>query len=100
MASGEDGAAGLPGGVKVWAFEQTTKLKDVLRACLTPEHAGLFEAAPDDRFASGFDHAAANEVSLAAEVAVTGALNMGGEVGNLATRGFLSLLIEVRGGSE
>ena len=82
------------------AFEQASELKDVLRASLTPEHAGLFEAAPDDRFASGFDHAAAYEVSLAAKVSVTGALDMGGEVGDLAARGFLALPVEVRGGSE
>ena len=94
------GAAGLPGGFKVRAFEQATKLQDVLRACLSPEHAGLFEAATDDCFASGFDHAAAYVVSLAAEVAVTGALNVGGEVGDLAACGFLALLVEIWCGGE
>ncbi len=84
----------------MWAFEQASKLQDVFRACLTPEHAGSFEAATDDRLASGFDYAASNEVSLAAEVAVAGALNVGGEVGNLPACGFLALLIEARGGGE
>jgi hypothetical protein len=100
LAGGEDGATGLPSGVKVWAFEQAAELQDVLRARLAPEHARLLEASANDGLASGFDHAAANEVSLAAEVTVAGALKVGGEVGDLAARGFLALLIDVRGGGE
>ena len=82
------------------AFEQAAKLQDVLRACLPPEHAGLFVATPDDSLASSFDHAATEEVALAAEVAVTRALNVGREVGDLAARGFLALLIDVWSGGE
>ena len=100
LASDEDGATGLPGGFEVRTFEQATKLQDVLRASLAPEHAGLLEAASDDGLASGFDHAASNEVSLAAEVAVAGAPDVGGEVGDLALRGFPALFIEVRGGGQ
>ena len=100
MAGGEDWAAGLPGGFEVRAFEQAAELQDVLGAGLAPEHARLLETPPDDCLASGFDHAAADEVSLAAEVAVAGPLDVGGEVGDLAPRGFLARLIEVRTGGE
>ena len=71
-------------------------MQDVLRTCLTPEHARLLEASADDGLAAGFDHAAADEVALAAEVAVAGALDVGGEVGDLASHGFLARLIELR----
>jgi hypothetical protein len=33
-----------------------------------PEHTGLFEAGADDGFASGFDHAGADEQVLAAKL--------------------------------
>ena len=100
LASGDNGPSGLPGGLEVRAFKQAPKLQDVLRTCLTPEHARLLEASADDGLAAGFDHAAADEVSLAAEVAVAGPLDVGGEVGDLAPHGFLARLIEVRTGGE
>ena len=75
-------------------------MQDVFRACLTPEHAGLLEAPANDGLASGFNHAAADEVSLAAKIAVAGALDVGGEVGDLASRVFPALFVEVRACGE
>ncbi len=100
MACGEDWASGLPGGFEVGAFKQAAKLQDVFRAFLTPEHARLLETPTNDGLASGFNHATADEVSLAAEVAVAGALNVGGEVSDFPPRVFLALFIERRAGRE
>jgi len=96
LAHGDDWAAGLPGGVKMWAFDEATQAQDVLRAAAAPEHARLFEALPDDALASGLDHAAANEVSLLSEVSVAGALGVGGEVGDFAPCNVLLFLVKVR----
>jgi hypothetical protein len=41
-----------------------------------PEHAGLFEAAADDGFAAGFDHARADEQVLATELGIAHALGV------------------------
>ena len=96
LASGEDEPSSLPCGLEMRAFKQATELQDVLRIGLTPEHTRLLEASANDGLASGFDHAAANEVSMLAEVAVAGALDVGGEVCDLASRVFLARFIDLR----
>ena len=96
MAGGDDRAAGLPGGLEVRAFDEASQAQDVLSAVAAPEHAGLFEPPPDDALASGFDHTAANEVSLLPEVSVTGALGVGGKVGDFAPCDVLLFLVKVR----
>ena len=80
---------------EVGAFKQAAELQDVLGTGLAPEHARLFEPPPEDFLASGFDHAAAYEVTLLAKIAVTSALDVGGEVGDLAAHDFLVRLIKV-----
>jgi hypothetical protein len=86
----------MPSGVEVWAFDEATQAQNILPASAAPEHAGLFETLPDYGFATGFDHATANEVSLLSEVAVAGALGVGREVGNFAPCDVLLLLSKVR----
>ena len=43
------------------AAMKAAKREDVFGSGLRPEHAGLFEPAPDDALASGLDHAATNK---------------------------------------
>ena len=100
LAGGEDGSAGLPSGFEVRAFEQAAEVQDLLRAGLAPEPARLLEPPPDDRLAASLDHAAADEVSLLAEMAVAGALAVGREVGDFPLRGLLSFGIKIRVGRE
>jgi len=89
LTGGDDGTACMPSRFEVRAFDEAAQAQDVLRTAATPEHAGLFEPSPDDALATGFDHAAANEVSLLPEVSVAGALGVGDEVGDFAAYGFL-----------
>ena len=94
MAGGHDCSTGLPGGLEVGAFEQAAELQDVFCSALSPEHAGLFEAAAYDCFAAGFNDAAADEVALAAKVSVAGALVVGSKVGDFSLCGFFPLVSE------
>ena len=58
----------------------TAKRQDVLGSGRAPEHARLFAASADDRFASGFDDTRADEEASAAKGAILHTLEVADEV--------------------
>ena len=55
--SGEEDAAGFPSVLEVRACNQAAQAQDDFGSGFAPEHAGLFESAPDDGFAPHLDGA-------------------------------------------
>ena len=80
----EEGKAGIPDLAEARTEDDAAQAQKIIAPAVAPEHARLFEPAANDALASGFDHAAADEVALLAKVPVAGALGVGMEAGDLA----------------
>ena len=81
-------ATRFPGGVEVWTEDETAEAEDVFGSFLAPEHAGLFEATTDDRFATRLDHARTDEPALGLVLAVLGARGVAFQIVDLQADGF------------